>query len=98
MIYLTVPLTLLAPIFPWIALLSWDVGRKFEQTKLVVLAMSGVLLDLWWGKPLGATVVILSVLALVNYFGERLWPADNRVWLVVSLIGSALAMEAFIRL
>lgn len=98
MIYLTIPLTLLAPIIPWVGLLSWELGRHFSRTRLVVLFVTGVMLDLWWGKPFGATAVILVGLALAVYWGQRLWPANSQIFSIISLIGAVVVMEIFLRL
>lgn len=88
--------TIVFPILPWIATAPFFLAKAGGKGGLWVLFSAGLLLDLWWGKPLGLTpLVLLSVLALTIFIG-RIWPTNIKVWLALSLLVSFIATELYL--
>ena len=90
------PATLLFPIFPWIVLTPSWVAGNWSNINLYWLMGSGLILDLWWGKPLGLTPLILIILATLIKFGGSHWPADPRIFWVVSIVVSLVIFEGYL--
>lgn len=88
--------TLFLPILPWISVVPLWVAKEKAEWAMIVLAVLGVVLDIWWGTPLGLTALFLiGVSSLVRIVGDW-WPSDQRMFVVVAVIFSAVAMEAYL--
>lgn len=90
--------TIILPLLPWIALAPYLLLRRPQPRNLWILFSAGLALDLWWGKPLGLTPLVLLALFALTSDVARIWPTNGRVWLAGSLVVSVVAMELYLAL
>lgn len=95
---LSLVLTLLLPIIPWISLSAWWVMKNLTVTWLWTLFVAGLTLDFWWGRTLGATSLVLLGLTGLLYFGQKAWPASSRSFTPLALIASLIIFEVYLLL
>jgi hypothetical protein len=88
--------TLFVPILPWIILVGPWMAKEFNDVSLCVLAGSGVVLDLWWGTPMGLTALFLLGLTFAIRLVSSWWPADQRILFVVTVISSLIVAEVYL--
>ena len=90
--------TMLVPVVPWIFLAGPLVARDWGELSIYLAAGSGLVLDLWWGTPLGLTALFLVGLSLVVRVANNWWPADQRVFWAIAVIVSLVSTEVYLAL
>ncbi len=95
---LLIVLSLLWPIVPWIGLSPGLGVSKYNLYLLPVLAVSGLLLDLWWGKSLGGASLLLLLLVAITKITSKFWPTERQSLSIASGVFSLLAMEIYLYL
>lgn len=91
-------LTLLMPVIPWIAFSPWWVVGRWQTISIGLLVLSGIILDLWWGKTLGLTSLVLLILLLILWSAVKAWPASGRSFWPVAVIFSLVYFEVYLLL
>lgn len=91
-------LSLAVPILPWISLSPWWVTKTGSIVGIWSLLIFGILLDIWWAKPLGGTSLILAATSAALYFGVKAWPASYRSFSPVALVTSFIIFELYLLL
>lgn len=89
-------LSLFVPFLPWIALSSWWVARTSSVIGVWLLLLFGVIVDIWWARPLGSTSLLLGLMVVALYFGSRAWPGSLKSFNPVALILSLVIFELYL--
>lgn len=90
--------TMLLPVLPWIFLGVYWAAKDTKSSAIFILVGIGLLLDIWWGTPLGLTALfLLGATLLWRAIGEW-WPADHRVFNMIAAVGSLVLMEVYLAL
>jgi hypothetical protein len=93
---LALGLSLFFPIVPWIAFSPWWALEHLQKTVFGWMVFSGLVLDLWWGKSLGETSVVLIAMVTALYFLKKFWPADGRFFAPTALVASLIFFEIYL--
>lgn len=86
-------LSLFLPFLPWVALSSWWVARTGSLMGVWLMLFFGVVIDIWWARPLGSTSLLLGLLVIALYFGSKAWPGSLKSFNPVALILSLVLFE-----
>lgn len=89
-------LTMLVAFIPWIFLAIPWAAKDFNKVSLYLLVGSGLVLDWWWGTPLGLTALFLVGLTVVTKVLREKWPADQRMFSLIATLVSLVLMEAYL--
>jgi hypothetical protein len=89
-------MTMLFAAIPWIFLAVPLAAKDFNNRSLYLLAGSGLILDLWWGTPLGLTALFLLILTVALRAALHRWPFDPKVFVVIAMVVCLILVEAYL--
>ena len=89
-------LSLFLPILPWIALSPFWVAKTSSIIGIWLLLLLGVVVDIWWARPLGSTSLLLCLMVIALYFGARAWPGSYKSFSPAGLILSLVLFELYL--
>lgn len=95
LVWLTL-LTLFFPIIPWVAWAPYGLVGLRRASWLAALFAAGIILDLWWGKPLGLTAAVLLIILIGSEVLAKIWPASRRTLSIVALLGALVIFETYL--
>jgi hypothetical protein len=91
-------LTLFIPVVPWIFLIPKWLVDKFSAYAIWIVFGLGLVVDLWFAKPLGLTSIVLIALALLCRRAQEFWRVDAGIFWTVASLASLLILELELRL
>jgi hypothetical protein len=87
--------TIFLPLLPWVFLAVVWLQEHYSQSSMIILFAGGLVLDLWWGKPLGLTDLILLGLLIglrvLHYQGK----VSPNLFRLVAVILSLIVFEIY---